>query len=87
MITLDSVCSSLHIQGIGAKTNSASVISYENEDVFWETGVISFKSPKNLLNMVFFYVGLHFCFRGGQEQQELKFGQFSCVPLIVEVYD
>ena len=28
--TLDSVCSSLHTQGIGAKTNSASVISYED---------------------------------------------------------
>ena len=61
--TLDSVCSDLHSRGIGAKTKSADVISYEDEDSLWREGLLGCGSPRVLLNTVFFYVSLFFCLR------------------------
>ena len=63
--TLDRVCCDLHSKGVGADKESASVISFEDEDLFWETGAVGFETPRSLLNLVFYYVGLHFCLRGG----------------------
>ena len=38
-------------------------------------------------NTVFFYVGLHFCLCGGQEQKDLSFKQFPRVPKDTGVYN
>ena len=85
--TLDSVCSDLHSKGIGANVKSAVTISYEDEDVLWKEGVLGYNSPRTLLNTVFFYVGLFFSLRGGQEQRDLSWQNFKRVPADVEVYD
>ena len=37
---MNSVCSQLHSKGIGAVRKSASVITYADEDLFWERGVL-----------------------------------------------
>ena len=58
-----------------------------DEDVFWETGAVGFETPRSLLNLVFYYVGLHFCLRGGQEQRDLSFQQLSRIPPDRDVYD
>ena len=38
--------------------------------MFWERGVLGLDNPRSLLYTTFFYVGLHFCLRGGQEQRD-----------------
>ena len=65
---MDTVFSTLHAQGVGAEKKSAPAISIEDEELLWEKGVLSFATPKTLQYAVFFYVGLHFSLRGGQEQ-------------------
>jgi hypothetical protein len=67
-LTLDSVSSELHRQGIGAVRKSAAVISVEDDICFWEKGVMGTSSPAVLQNTVFFYLGLHFVLSGVQEQ-------------------
>ena len=84
--TLDSVCSDLHSHGIGAKTKSADVISYEDEDSLWREGLLGCGSPRVLLNTVFFYVCLFFCLCGGQEQRLLSWQNLKRVPEDPTVY-
>ena len=54
---------------------------------FWETGAVGFETPRSLLNLVFYYVCLHFCLRGGQEQRDLSFQQLSRIPPDRDFYD
>ena len=85
--TLDSVCSNLHAQGVGAQKKSANVVSAEDEDLFWEKKAMSFETPRSLQNLVFYYVGLHFSLRGGQEQRDLKVSQLRRFPSDTKTYD
>lgn len=48
---------------------------------------MSFETPRSLQNMVFFYTGLHFSLRGGQEQRDLKVDQFKRFPEDPGVYN
>ena len=41
---------------------------------------MSFENPQELQNCVFFYVGLHFSLRGGQEQCDVKVDQLKYFP-------
>ncbi len=84
--TLDTVCSQLHTRGVGAKTNSAAVITLEDEDLLWRQGILGCDSPRVLFHTVFFYVGLFFCLRGGQEQRSLTWENFRRVPEDPKVY-
>ena len=79
--------SNLHAEGIGAEKKSASAITVEDEELLWEKELLSFDSPRSLQNLAFFYVGLHFALRGGQEQQDLKVTQFKRFPVETEKYD
>jgi hypothetical protein len=63
------------------------VISNEDEQLLWQSGVMSFETPQNLQNMIFYYIGLHFCLRGVQEQHDLKIQQIVRHPLDVDLYD
>ena len=67
MLTLDSISSVLHRDGVGVKRNSAIIISKEDEDQFWEKGLLGTSSPRVLHLSVFFYIGLQFCLRGVEE--------------------
>ena len=79
--TLDTVSVSLRKQGIGAEVCHAAVISLEDENLIWESGVVGFEPPEALLRAVFVTVGMHFSLRGGQEHYELKVEQFKRFPL------
>lgn len=57
--TLDAQCSKLHAEGIGANVTQASIISYEDEAQLMHCNVMSYANPKSLLNLEFFYTGLH----------------------------
>lgn len=85
--TMDTVCSDLHRQGIGATKNSAKVIELDHEDTFWRKGLLGYSTPKILQRTIFFYVGLNFVLRGVQEQQDLVPSQFNRVPQDRSVYN
>ena len=85
--TLDSVCSELHSSGIGADTKLSMVISYEHEDLLWRHGALTYDNPRGLFHAVFFYVGLSFCLRGGQEQRDLVWSNFKRIPEDPQIYN
>ena len=86
MLTLDSVSSELHREGIGAQCKSASVITYENENILWEKGLLGDDSPRMLQHTVFFYAGLQFCLRGIQEQYDMTVQQLKRFPKDSQIY-
>ncbi len=49
----------------------------DEEQRLWESGVLSCDSPASLVHAVFYYNGLNFVLRGGQEHRDLKISQFT----------
>ena len=43
----------LHSEGIGAEKNATSVLSADDEEPLWQTGVINITTTQGLLNAVF----------------------------------
>ena len=65
-----------HGKGIGTIRWQFEVISYSEELALWNSDIVGVRSPSTLLNDVFFYNGLNFVLRGGEEHRELKISQF-----------
>ena len=59
----DSVYRELHSEGVGTSAHHAPLITNEEEDKLWSSGVIGITTPKALLRAVFFYIGKVFCMR------------------------
>ena len=78
-MTLDNVFRKLHENGIGAKVRHAEVITKDEENQLWDSGVIGTDSPRSLQNAVFYYNGKNFCLRGGEECRQLKISQIQRV--------
>ena len=74
---LDRLYRDLHAQGIGATRRQSEFISRCDEDKLWETRVMGTDSPQALLSAVFFYNGLNFILRGGEEHRQLKISQLK----------
>ncbi len=75
--TLDSFFHDLHSEGIGRQVKHTETISVEEENQLWERGVLDCKTPRGLLNAVFYTIGKMFCLRGGQEHRALKLSQLQ----------
>ena len=73
---LDNVLRDLRMKGIG-QSRQTEAFSKQDEEVLWESGVLSDDSPKSLLRAVFFLNGKNFCLRGGDEQRNLKISQLK----------
>ena len=80
----DSIFKRLHARGIGTEIKATAVLSPEDENTLWESGVLNIHTPKGLLNAVFFYNGKNFCLRGGQEQRNLRFSQVKRELCVIE---
>jgi len=63
--------------GIGVNKRQANVITVEEEDRFWNSGVLGSDTPRKLLHTMFYVVGLNFALRGGEEHRSLKHGTHS----------
>ena len=72
----DSEFRSLHEDGIGTERKSANIITKEDKDRLWDSGVLSAKTPDGLQKAVFYYLGKVCCLRG-EEQRHLKLSQFT----------
>ena len=75
--TLDSHFRSLHEQGIGRQLKHSEVISKDEENRLWTSGVLGISTPTSLFNAVFFYNGKNFCLRGGEEHRQLHISQIK----------
>ena len=75
--TLDVHFNKLHSSGIGRQVNHADVISKQEENKLWESGVLGDSEPKSLQNKVFYTFGKMLCSRGGVEHRSLKLSQFQ----------
>ena len=69
---LDSELKRLQVVGFGAGQRKAEVISYEDEELIWEKGILGDDNPKSLLNTMLFMNGLYFALRGGKEHRQLR---------------
>ena len=74
--TCETIYRELHGKGIGTDVRHAAVITSEDEEKLWTTGVVGCNTPKNLQRAVFLYVGKLMCIRGGEEQRKLGPSQF-----------
>lgn len=67
----------LHKQGVGAQRVQAAVISFDQEEQLWGSEVFNTATPDGLLNAVFYYNGINFVLRGGDEHRSLSVAQFE----------
>jgi len=75
--TLDAHFHHLHSTGIGREIKHARVLTKDDEDKLWRTGVMGTKTPKALQNAVFYTVGKMFSLCGGDEMRSLKISQIQ----------
>ena len=74
--TRDRIGHDLQAVGIGAQVQHTEVISIEEEEQLWQTGLLNVISPKGLLNAVFFANRKNLCLCGGIDHRQLKILQF-----------
>jgi len=86
LLTLDSVTSNLHRQGIGARRKSAPIVSRKHENILWEKGLLGFDDLKALRRAAFFHVGLHFVLRDVEEHHNLQRSKIVSHPADLQVY-
>ena len=72
----DCVARDLRSEGIGTTVKHAPEISHNEEQLLWDTGVISLDTPTSLLNAMFYNNGKVLMLRGGREHRLLKLSQF-----------
>ncbi len=75
--TRDTVSRGLREEGIGASVKHAEVITREEKEQLWCSGVLGVQSPRALANAVYFTNGKNLCLRGGSEHHSLKLTQFT----------
>ena len=75
--TLDSHYHHLHGSGLGRQVKHARVLSDDDEDKLWRSGVLGTSSPQMLQNAVFYMVGKAFSLRGGTEMRSLAISQIK----------
>ena len=74
---MESVFQQLHKKGVGAVVKHASVITDQEENHIWQSGIIGDHSPTALLRAVFYLNGIIFSLRGGKEHRDLKRSQLT----------
>ena len=74
--TLDVIFRGLQ-ENIGTSTSHHRPFDKDEIDHLWATGVLGTGNPLSLLNAVFFYTGMQFCLRGGDEHRKLRLEQIK----------
>ena len=69
---MENLFQELSKEGVSAETKHAEIVTKDEENLLWSSGVMGMHTPKALLNAVFYYNGKNFCLRGGQEHRDLK---------------
>ena len=64
-------------KGLVLHGNKPRLFQKKRSRLLWESGTLGAHSPLALLNSVFFYNGLYFVLRGGDEHRNLKISQLT----------
>lgn len=83
--TLDKLMKERAEKGIGLKVKQAQVITVEEEETLFSTGVLGLDTPLRLLRLLFYLVGLRFALRAGREHHNLRCGEFGQFNLMTDV--
>ena len=71
--TLDAEMRRLKRAGMGSRKRQAEPLTPEEEELLWEKCILGDHSPQALLNSVFFFNGVCFALRSGDEHRRLRF--------------
>ncbi len=70
--TLDGLMKDRASAGLGIRRKQAQVITLDEEESMWNTGILGSSNPAQLLNTLIYLIGLNFALRGGQEHRNLR---------------
>ncbi len=62
----------LQAAGIGSAQRKAEPISFDEEELLWQKGILGAGSPQSLVNTMFYMNGLYFALRGGNKHRNLR---------------
>ena len=71
-MVLDAEMKRLQSAGIGAVHRKAEPITFEEEEILWQKGVLGDHNPESLVNTMVYMNGLYFALRGGSEHRSLQ---------------
>ena len=54
-------------EGVGISTRQAQVLTFDNEEILWEQGLLGYDTPEKLLNTLVFLLGMHCALCAGKE--------------------
>ena len=74
-VLLENLFHELHKKGVGAVKAQAQIITPEEEKQLWACGVMGTDNPTSLLHSIFYYNGINFTLREGEEHRNLKLSQ------------
>ena len=66
----------LREQGKGKRPNRSKSLTKEEEEILWENGQLGGKSPRSLINTMWWLMTQHFGLRGRQEHHQMKVEDF-----------
>ena len=75
--TLDNNMKMLSKAGVGSVKRQADIITIEEENILWNQKILGMDSPEQLLNTVFYVIGLNFALHWGEEHRSLCLGKAS----------
>ncbi|VDI37219.1 Hypothetical predicted protein [Mytilus galloprovincialis] len=58
--------------GLGTHKKKSQEISYHDENMLWEEGILENSTPLNLLDTTIYLFGLNFALRVGKEHRDLR---------------
>lgn len=71
--TLDAEMKRLKQAGTGSRKRQAEPLTLQEEELLWKKRILGDHSPQALLNSVFFYNGVCFALRSGDEHRRLRY--------------
>ena len=71
--SLDAEMRRLQSLGLGAKKKRAEPLTIQDEEKFWENGLLGDHTPHALLNTMVYFNGVYFALRSGKEHRDLRF--------------
>ena len=78
---LDAVMKRSARHGNVKEKKRAATISIESEEKLWKTGVFGRGTPRQVIDTLIYYFGIHFSDRARQEQRDLSYGENSQISV------